>query len=460
MSSSPPLDNAAPPTKTTSRRASFAAFTGSAIEYYDLVAYGTAAALVFGDLFFRDVSTHVALLLSFATFAAGYVARPLGGLLFGYVGDKYGRRTAVLLTISVMGAATVCIGLLPTYDSIGSFAPVLLVVLRVLQGLAVGGELGGAVLISVEHAPKNKRGFYGSFSTAGAQGGTLLATIVFAFVTLMPDDLFNSWGWRIPFLLSAVIVLVGMLIRRGLDETPDFKQSQADRAVASANATAVKHNPIRDALSRHPMTILGITFIMAGMMSIWYVITVYSLSYAVNQSGIPRTSMLWVVSAATLVVVLMNPVWGALSDRVSRSRLIVFGLLSEAVLLFFYFAMLGVGNLALVFVSLILVAGLGHAVVNGIFPAFVVESLPAAVRYTAGSFGMQLAALVAGFAPLVATALEPTTGGVWTISAVCLALCTLGAFSAAYIVKIHAPQQGPVTTPVFPSSPKETSNVQ
>ncbi|MEN0133541.1 MAG: MFS transporter [Rhodococcus sp. (in: high G+C Gram-positive bacteria)] len=456
MPSSLPPDTVTPRSKTTSRRASLAAFSGSAIEYYDLVAYGTAAALVFGDLFFRDVSTHVALLLSFATFAAGYVARPLGGLLFGYIGDKYGRRTAVLLTISVMGAATVCIGLLPTYDSIGSLAPLLLVVLRVLQGLAVGGELGGAVLISVEHAPKGKRGFYGSFSTAGAQGGTLLATIVFAVVTLMPDDRFNSWGWRIPFLLSAVIVLVGMLIRRGLDETPDFKQSQAERAAV----TAVKHNPIRDALSKHPMAILGITFIMAGMMSIWYVITVYSLSYAVNQSGIPRTSMLWVVSAATLVVVLMNPVWGALSDKVSRSRLIVFGLLSEAVLLFFYFAMLGVGNLALVFVSLILVAGLGHAVVNGIFPAFVVESLPAAVRYTAGSFGMQLAALVAGFAPLVATALEPTAGGVWTVSALCLALCALGAFSAAYIVKIHAPQQDSAITQTSPSSSMKASNVQ
>lgn len=455
MSSSPPLDTTAVPSKTTSRRAAVAAFSGSAIEYYDLVAYGTAAALVFGNLFFRDVSTHVALLLSFATFAAGYVARPLGGLLFGYIGDKYGRRTAVLLTISVMGAATVCIGLLPTYDTIGAFAPILLVVLRVLQGLAVGGELGGAVLISVEHAPRNKRGFYGSFSTAGAQAGTVLATIVFAVVALMPDESFNSWGWRLPFLLSAVIVLVGMLIRRGLDETPDFKQSQLDRAT-----TTVKHNPIRDALSRHPMTILGITFIMAGMMSIWYVITVYSLSYAVNHSDIPRTSMLWVISAATLVVVLMNPVWGSLSDRVSRSRLIVFGLLSEAGLLFVYFAMLDVGNLALIFVSLVLVAGFGHAVVNGIFPAFVVESLPPAVRYTAGSFGMQLAALLAGFAPLVATALEPTSGGIWTVCALCLALCSLGAFSAVYIVKIHKPQNDSDVAPAAPATKKETSSAQ
>ncbi|WP_037140384.1 MFS transporter [Rhodococcoides fascians] len=445
MSSSPPLGTAAVPAKTTSRRASLAAFSGSAIEYYDLVAYGTAAALVFGNLFFRDVSTHVALLLSFATFAAGYVARPLGGLLFGYIGDKFGRRRAVLLTIIVMGTATVCIGLLPTYDTIGSFAPVLLVVLRVLQGLAVGGELGGAVLISVEHAPKNKRGFYGSFSTAGAQAGTVLATVVFALVTLMPDASFDSWGWRVPFLLSAVIVLVGVMIRNGLDETPDFKQSQAARATAAASPAAKKHNPIRDALSKHPLTILGITFIMAGMMSIWYVITVYSLSYAVNVSGIARTTMLWIVSAATLFVVFMNPVWGALSDRITRSKLIVFGLLAEAGLLFFYFAMLGTGNVFLVFFSLILVAGFGHAVVNGIFPAFVVESLPAAVRYTAGSFGMQLAALVAGFAPLVATALEPTAGGVWTVSALCLVMCVLGSLSATYIVKIHNPYTNSTT---------------
>jgi MFS transporter, MHS family, shikimate and dehydroshikimate transport protein len=460
MSTSPPVAVASPPSRATSRRASLAAFSGSAIEYYDLVAYGTAAALVFGDLFFRDVSAHVALLLSFATFAAGYLARPIGGLLFGYIGDKHGRRTAVLLTIAVMGTATVCIGLLPTYDTIGALAPVLLVVLRVLQGLAVGGELGGAVLISVEHAPRDKRGFYGSFSTAGAQGGTLLATIVFAIVTLMPDDQFDSWGWRVPFLLSAVIVFVGMLIRRGLDETPDFKQSQADRATGPAGSAAVKHRPIRDALMKYPTTILGITFIMAGMMSIWYVITVYSLSYAVSNSGIPRTSMLWVVSAATLVVVLMNPAWGALSDRVSRSRLIIFGLLAESLLLFLYFAMLGVGNLALVFISLILVAGLGHAVVNGIFPAFVVESLPAAVRYTAGSFGMQLAALVAGFAPLVATALEPTAGGVWTVCGLCLAMCALGAVSAKYIVKIHAPQHESIPFAAQATQSKEASNAQ
>ncbi|MCE3551188.1 MFS transporter [Pseudonocardia sp. RS11V-5] len=268
----------------TPRRAAAAAFLGSVVEYYDLVAFGTAAALVFNTLFFRDVSPSVALLLSFATFASGYVVRPLGGLLFGWIGDRHGRRTAVMLTIVVMGAATVLIGLLPTYAAIGWVAPVLLVVLRVLQGLAVGGELGGAVLIAVEHAPERRRGFYGSFSTAGAQAGTVLATVVFALLTAtLSDESFASWGWRVPFLASAVIVLVGVLIRYGLDETPDFERARTQERTRT---------PIRTAITAHPGAILGITAVMAGMMSIWYLLTVYSLSYATTEVGIAKPTIL------------------------------------------------------------------------------------------------------------------------------------------------------------------------
>ncbi|MDB5971672.1 MAG: yhjE 1 [Hydrocarboniphaga sp.] len=409
------------------RRAALAAFLGSVIEYYDLVVYGSAAALVFGKVFFREVDPHIALIMSFATFATGYLARPLGGLLFGYIGDKRGRRAALMMTITMMGTATVLIGLLPTYDTIGRLAPVLLVILRVIQGLAVGGELGGAVLISVEHAPAHRRGFFGSFSTAGAQAGTVVATTVFALVTLMPDESFIAWGWRLPFLFSAVMVFVGVLVRYGLDETPDFKNaSEADK----------KKNPIFMAFREHWSTILAVVSVMAGMMSIWYILTVYSLSYAVRTVGLDRTSMLWVITVATLLVVIMNPVWGALSDRIGRTRLIVGGLIAEGLMLFLYFATLQNGTPALIFASLLAVAGFGHAVINGVFPAFIVESLPPNVRYTAGSFGMQMASLVAGFAPVVAVSLENTQFGVWATVSICFVLCLVGAASAYKLAPI------------------------
>jgi MFS family permease len=412
--------------KDSPRRAATAAFFGSVIEYYDLVAYGTAAALVFGNLFFKNVPSHIALILSFATFAAGYVARPLGGLLFGVIGDRLGRRTAVLATIVLMGLSTVLMGVLPTYAMVGGWAPVLLVVLRICQGLAVGGELGGAVLISVEHAPPGRKGFFGSFSTAGAQAGTLLSTAVFSLVTLMPADAFASWGWRLPFLGSAVIVIIGIAIRYGLAETPDFREAKAAGTV---------RNPLRQAFSRYPGKIVGITLVMAGMMSIWYVITVYSLSYATGTAGIGKTAMLWLMAGANMVIVVLNPFWGALSDRIGRSKLITIGLLLEGGLLFGYFGALQTGSIGLVLLALLLVAGVGHAMVNGIFPAFVAESLPTEVRYTAGSFGMQLAGLIAGFAPLVAVSLEKSALGIWTICLACIAFCVVGAVCAATVLR-------------------------
>lgn len=423
-------------TNSTSRRAAAAAFLGSVVEYYDLVIYGTAAALVFGHLFFRDVSPEVGLLLSFGTFASGYVVRPVGALIFGHVGDRYGRRSAVLITIVLMGTSTVLIGVLPTYSTIGAVAPVLLVLLRICQGLAVGGELGGSVLISVEHAPPGRRGFYGSFSTAGAQAGTVLSTVVFAIVTTMPKAQFQAWGWRIPFLLSALIVLVGVLIRYGLEEAPDFKRSAVRRE---------RHNPIRIALVQHPRAILGILLVMAGMMSVWYILTVYSLSYAVGKAGVDKSTMLWVIAGATLLVVLMNPVWGALSDRIGRSTLLSTGLLIEGALLFVYFGALRSGNVAFIFVALLAVAGLGHAAVNGIFPAFVVEALPAEVRYTAGSLGMQLAGLIAGFAPLAAVALEDSAFGIWTITGICFVLCVAGSVSATVLVRSRSELSQPAS---------------
>ncbi|KXX55396.1 MFS transporter [Rhodococcus opacus] len=430
--------------RTSPRRAALAAFLGTVIEFYDLVIYGTAAALVFGEVFFRDVSPQVALIMSFATFATGYLVRPVGGLLFGYIGDRFGRRSALMITIAMMGAATVLIGVLPTYATVGALAPIMLLILRLIQGLAIGGEQGGAVLIAVEHAPPNKRGFYGSFSTAGAQGGTVVATAVFALVTLMPEDALMTWGWRVPFLLSAAIVIVGLIVRNGLEETPDFKQVAGN---------AKNHNPVRQALVQHPRTILGITLVMGGVFACWYILTVYSLSYAVKSVGIDRTTMLWLITAATLLVVIMNPVWGALSDRIGRTKLVAGGLVIEGVLLVVYFGTLTTGNLALIFVAMLATTGCGHAMINGVFPAFVTESLPAEVRYTAGSFGIQLAGVLGGFAPLVAVTLEGSSWGVWSIPIICLVICVVGAISAYTLVSRSQPA---ITMPEVEPAPAPT----
>ncbi|MGW0039379.1 MFS transporter [Gordonia sp. NPDC003376] len=417
--------------RTSPRVAALAAFLGTVIEFYDLVIYGTAAALVFGQVFFHGVSTQVALILSFATFATGYLVRPIGGLVFGYIGDRFGRRRALMITIALMGGATVLIGVLPTYAVAGAAAPLLLVLLRLIQGIAIGGEQGGAVLIAVEHAPPNKRGFYGSFSTAGAQGGTVLATAVFALVTMLPEQALMTWGWRIPFLLSAVIVVVGLIVRKGVEETPDFKQ-------ASASGQKVS-NPVMLALTKYPTTIVGITLVMGGVFVCWYVLTVYSLSYAVNNVGIARTTMLWLITAATLLVLLMNPVWGAVSDRVGRTKLVAGGLLIEGVLLGVYFAALSTGNLVLILISMVAMTGAGHAMINGVFPAFVAESLPPEVRYTAGSFGIQLAGVLGGFAPLIAVTLQGSRWGVAAIPICCLAVCIAGAVSAYTLMRRSNP---------------------
>ncbi|WP_188805283.1 MFS transporter [Citricoccus zhacaiensis] len=417
-----------PPQKPSqAKRASFAAFMGSVLEYYDLVIYGTASALVFDRVFFPESSSALALILSFATFATGYLARPVGAIIFGYIGDRISRKTAILLTLAMMGAATVLMGVIPPYAAIGVAAPIILVVLRIFQGIAIGGELGGSILIATEHAPEGRRGLFGSFATAGGQGGTVLATGVFAVVSLMPADQLEAWGWRIPFLASAVIVLLGLLIRFGLEETPDFVETKKAEGESPA---AKPMNPITYAFKNHLGTMVSITLLMSAMFVIWYILTVYSLSYATASAGVDRTTMLWVVTIATALVVVMNPVWGSLSDKIGRTHLMAAGILAEAIFLFAYMASIGTGNILLIALSLCATAGLGHAVVNGVFPAFIVDNLPPQVRYTAGSLGLQAASVLGGFGPLVAVSLETSALGIWAVPVICIVLAVLGAISA------------------------------
>ncbi|MBT2554164.1 MFS transporter [Arthrobacter sp. ISL-5] len=376
------------------------------MEFYDLVAYGTAAAFVFGPLFFSQASPAAATALSFATFASGYLVRPLGGLLFGHIADTRGRRLSMILTLLLMGGATVLVGLLPTHAMIGDWAPVLLVFFRLLQGLAVGGEQGGAMTLVVEHAPAGRSGFFGSFATAGTQAGTVLATGVFALASLLPTDQFMAWGWRIPFLASVVIIVVAYFVRNSLHEAEEFL----------AIKEKVPTNPIMNALRHDLRQVLGVTLVYSSVHVGWYVLTVFSLSYAVS-AGVDRTSMLWIVAASAGAVIFMNPVWGALSDRYGRRRLLVTGLICYGIMMFLYFGAVALGSPWLILLTMVLATATGHAALNGITPAFFIEHLPVETRATASGMGIQVSAVLGGFVPLIATGLAGTSWGTSAVSA-------------------------------------------
>lgn len=399
-----------------SGRASLAAFLGSTVEFYDLVAYGSAAAIVFAPLFFSEASPLVGTALSFATFAVGYVARPLGALLFGHLSDTRGRRTTLLMTMYLMGAATVLMGLLPTYAMVGDLAPMLLIALRLLQGVAIGGEMGGAMALVVEHSRPGKSGFFASFASAGTQAGTVLASAVFAVVALLPDEQFLNWGWRIPFLLSAVIVCVAIFVRRTLPE-PTKPTAQA--------ASASRRAPVVEMVRSEGRSLLGATLVYCTIQVGWYLLTVFGISYAV-ESGVGRATMLWIVAGAALVAMCMNPVWGALSDRVGRRRVILLGIAAYALFVWLYFGAVHTGNAFLVFMSMAGATGLGHAAINGVTPAFFMESMRTSTRATTAGMAIQIAAVIGGFAPLAATAVAGSNAGIWSV-----ALIATGVFAAS-----------------------------
>jgi MFS transporter, MHS family, shikimate and dehydroshikimate transport protein len=389
------------------KRASLATFLGSTVEFYDLVAYGSAAAIVFGPLFFSNASPAVATALSFATFAVGYLARPLGAVLFGHLADTRGRRLSLLLTMYLMGASTVLIGLLPTYETAGDLAPLCLVALRLLQGVAIGGEQGGAMALVVEHALPGRAGFFASFATAGTQAGTVLASGAFAVVALLPDEQFHSWGWRVPFLLSAAIVLVAIYVRRSLPESLAAGASDASRDGRQIPIVAMFRHELR--------SLAGSTLVYCTIQVGWYLLTVFGITYAIS-SGIDRSTMLWIVAGSALAVIFMNPVWGSISDRIGRRPVILVGIVFYGLFVWVYFLAVHSGNAWLVLLSMVAATGLGHAALNGVTPSFFMESMDEKTRATTAGMGIQIAAVIGGFAPLAATALASGGGGIWTVA--------------------------------------------
>lgn len=397
-----------------------ASFIGTAIEWYDFFIYGTAATLVFGQLFFSpNFSPLAATLSSVATFAVGFVARPLGGIVFGHFGDKLGRKAMLVLTLNMMGIATFLVGLLPTFESIGLLAPILLVLLRVVQGLGVGGEWGGAALMAVEYAPENRRGYYGSFPQMGVPAGLLLATGVFGAVSFLPNEQFLAWGWRIPFLLSIILVGVGLFVRLRLLETPAFSEVQESDTEAQM--------PIMDVLRNYPKNVLLAIGARVASDGSFYVFTVFILDYATRTLGLPRSTILLGVAVASAIEIFTIPIFGIISDRTGRRPIYLVGTVLLMVLAYPYFLMIQTGSTVLVLLASVLGLSVAHATMYGPMAAYFAELFGTRVRYSGVSIGYQLASIIGGGAgPLISIYLVGATGGAfWPVVVWMVALCLI-----------------------------------
>lgn len=385
--------------KAMTRKVILASFVGTTIEWYDFYLYGTAAALVFNVIFFPSFDPLVGTIAAFGTFAAGFLARPIGSVVFGHFGDRLGRKKMLVYSLLGMGAATFLIGVLPTYASIGVAAPILLLVLRLLQGFAVGGEWGGAVLMSVEHEQKGKRGLAGSWTQAGSPAGLVLSTIIFAVVTLMPGDSFLAWGWRIPFLFSAVLVMVGLFVRLSVIESPEFKAIAAQGEPAKI--------PALEAIRKHPVNILLAIAMCLAPFVCFYFFATFMLTYATTTLGMERQSVLWIVAAGGFLELFTIPLAAALSDKVGRGKVFLWGAVLFAAYAYPFFlineSMPGTGTLL---ITVIIGLGLIHPLMYGPMATLFAELFPPRVRYSGASLGYSIGAVFGGgFAPLIFTAL-------------------------------------------------------
>ncbi|MDO5511386.1 MFS transporter [Corynebacterium sp.] len=391
---------AAPPTPTTdrkhNRRVLAGSLAGSSIEWYDFFLYATASALIFNHQFFPTEDPFVSQMLSYLTLALTFFVRPFGGIVFSHFGDRVGRKVTLVVTLVMMGVATVAIGLIPTYEQIGIAAPILLVVCRLIQGLAIGGEWGGAMLLAFENAPAKRRGFFGSVPQMGITIGMLLSSLAFAAVSAFGDEFLLTWGWRIPFIASIALVLVGLWIRAGLGETPHFK--------AQREADGVAELPILETLRHHFPAVLVSVGIKVVETAPFYIFATFVASYATGTLSFERSTVLNAVSLGALVSTLMIPAMGALSDRVGRTRVYVVGAVSIAAFAFPFFLLLDTGANWAVFAAVVIGLGVVWPPVTGTLGTMSSEIFSARIRYTGVTLGYQIgAALAGGTAPLIAT---------------------------------------------------------
>ena len=407
------------PSPSSVRRVVAAGFIGTTIEWYDFFLYGTASALVFNKLFFPQFDSFAGQMAAFATNAVGFFARPLGGIVFGHFGDKLGRKSMLVTTLMMMGVTTCLIGLLPTYQSIGPWAAVLLVALRFIQGIGVGGEWGGAVLMAVEHGGEGRRGLYGSWVQAGVPVGLLLANMVLSTMShFLPDNAFMDWGWRVPFLMGGLLLGVGMFIRLRIVESPIFLQAKA--------ADPEPRMPVLEAIQKYPRNVLLAMGARFAENAFFYIFTVLVLSYGTQQLGMQRESLLHAVLIASAVQCVAIPCFGALSDRVGRRPVYLGGALFSLVFAMPFFWMLATRNATMVVLAVV-VGLIGHAAMYGPQAAFFSELFGTRVRYSGASLGYQLASpLAGGMAPIIATWLLQKSGGApWPVAVYLMAMAVV-----------------------------------
>lgn len=417
------------------RRATVAATVGTVIEWYDYALYGAASGLVISKLFFPNLSSLNGVLAAFATFAVGYFARPLGGVVLAHIGDKYGRKPALILTIVMMAGATVAMGLLPTYLQIGIWAPILLVILRMFQGFGAGAELAGALTLVAEYAPLKRRGFYTSLPNASTLIGIMLATLSFLLLSGLPDDVLLSWGWRIPFLASVVLFLIALYIRKHLDETPEYVEAMENAQTKKAEQKV----PFKELISKSPKELFFGFLSVTGHNANVYILSAFSISYMTNTLGMARSDVLTAGTIAAIFGIVCTPLFGALSDKVGAAAVYIGGAAAMFVFSVPMFMLLDTKNVVLATLGLGFGYGIGFGCMAGAQGAFLVNLFPTRYRFSGLAVARELNSVaIAGPTPFIATWLVAAADGKPTLVAGYLMLCCLMTVLSVFAIKSRA----------------------
>ncbi|MDL5159833.1 MFS transporter [Actinomycetospora termitidis] len=417
------------------RRTSLVSLLGSTIEWYDFFIYGTAAALVLNTAFFPSVDPFVGTLAAFSSFAVGFIARPIGGIIWGHYGDRIGRKKALVSALFLMGGSTTLVGLLPSYATIGVAAPVLLFVLRIVQGIAVGGQWGGAVLIATEYAPANRKGFYGSFPQLGVPIAVIVSNGIFLGLEAgLGEEAFTSWGWRVPFLLSVLLIGVALYAQLRLEDTPAFKQVQQQSA-------GTRRSPVIEVLRSHPKQVLLAAGSFVAVNGGFYIYVVYVLSYGARALQLPESTLLVGILGSSAVNLALIPLFALLSDRVGRRPVYLAGAIGTVLVAFPVFWLIDTRSTFLIFLGLLL-GGIANSAMYGPQAALFAELFSAEVRYSGASLGYQIGAVLGGgLAPLIAASLYQATGTSASTSLYLLAMGVVTAVSAWLLHETHRPTE-------------------